>query len=235
MKRAWLLVLLAGCSFENVKYKTYPWNPYPDVETVAVFPFIVQDRDFVGLDGIEFANIFASELLKFGGFSVVRPRLLLADIQNSRDPVNLTRIDDLLRFARRHKADAVILAEITDFDPYEPPKIGLSLQLLRVEARSLSDAEVDRMVQSSSWRRGPLPMTREGAPHWIGAFERVYDAHQESVREEIIAYSQAQDDRDTPYEREREFLAVQSRFQQFVSNQVINEIIAMGLPPDEWR
>ncbi len=236
MRRAWWLLLLAsGCSvFESAKYKTYPWNPYPDVENVAILLFTRAAEP--PIDAIEFGNIFASEMLKFGGFRVVRPQALRLALQEEGQSGTATSEADLvLRAARRLKADAAVLAEITDYDPYEPPRIAISVTLLRAAGRSLSDAQIDRMVRSPSWRRGPVALTREQAGHWMGSFERVYDAHQESVRDEIIAYSQAQDETDTPFERGREFLAVQSRFIQFVSNQIINEIVAMGLPLDEWR
>ena len=81
------------------------------------------------------------------------------------------------------------------------------------------------MVQSASWRRGPLTMSRGHAGHLLAAFETVLDSHEERIRKELIAYSHAQVERDTPFREEGEFLAVQSKYQQFVSNQVINDII----------
>jgi hypothetical protein len=219
------LVLLAGCgAFESWKYKLYPPNPFTDIRVVAVLPVLNQSLE-PHLDGREFGNIIASELAKFEGVRVVRPQVLLPP---GSAPASL---EDLLSAARLHKADAVFIAAATDYDPYDPPRIALSVQFLRASGRALSAAEIDRLVQSASWRRGPIPLGREGAGHFLAAFEDVYDAHEERIRSEIVQYAQAQDPSDTPYAGEREFLAVQPRFKQFVANQAIRRAFELALTP----
>jgi hypothetical protein len=222
------LLLLGGCVFESTKYKSYPPNPYTDLRVVAILPFINQTRE-QRLDTIEMANLMASELTKFEGFRVVRPLQFLA-VTGGTTPAGApsggvpSSAEEAIRWGRGAKADAVLIAAVTDYDPFEPPKIGISIQFLRVQGRSISAADIDRIVQSASWHRGPLPMNREKAPNWIDAFEVVYDAHEERIRKELIAYSQAQMDTDSAFSREREFTAVQPRFLQFVSNQVLNQL-----------
>lgn len=192
-------------------------DPYPpsDLKVVAVLPFTagpgIRDADTGG-----FADIFASEWVRVAGVRVVRPRGAEAPSAG---------LEDALRLAREAKADAFVTASVTDYDPYEPPRIGISVQFFRVEARPVSDSEVDRLVQSASWRTGPLRVGREGAGHWITAFERVYDARDRRVRDRLMDYSCAQGGRDTAFDRGREFLAVQPKYMQFVSDQVIREIL----------
>ncbi len=183
--------------------------------TVAVLPF-AKEEGVHGADVDGFADIFASEWIKVAGTRVVRPRDMARGLE------------DALRLARGVKADAFVTVSVTGYDPYEPPRIGLSIQYFRVDARPMGDPEIDRLVQSASWRRGPLPMGRDHAGHWITSFDRVFDAHDGAVRERLAAYARAQEGRDTGFDREREFLAVQSRYMQFVSNQVILEILRAG-------
>jgi hypothetical protein len=221
-----VFLCLAGCSFESTKYKAYPPNPFKDIRVVAVLPFVNGSGQPV-VDTVEFANICASELVKFDGFRAVRPRFLATALQPGE---HLQSVDDALRLARRVKADAVLAAVVTDYDPYEPPRVALSVQFLGAAARSMSDAEIDRIIRSASWRRGPLEVTRDKAGHCLAAFEAVYDAHEERIRRELVWYAEAQDDSDTPFEREREFLAVQSRYMQFVSNQLIHRLLGMVAP-----
>lgn len=222
MRRAILLALcLSGCAFESWKYKHYPENPFKDIEVVAILPFMNQTAE-AKLETEEFANVFASELLKFEGFRVVRPIMILAAAEPGE---KIRTADDAIRLARRLKADAIVAAAVTDFHPYHPPRVAVSVQVLRVGAREISEGEIDRITQSASWRRGPFALSRDKAGHLLAAFEKVYDSHQESVRREVVAYAQAQEESDTPFEGEREFLAVQSRYLQFVSNQVIRQIL----------
>ncbi len=201
-----------------------PVKPCPipeDLRTVAVLPFV--SRAPIGREAVEeFSDIFASEWVKTAGVRVVRPAAIAPSIGPGRQTLSL---EEAVRLARGVKADAFVTAAVTDYDPYEPPRIGLSVQFLRTSAQSLSGPEVDRLVQSASWRCGPLPLGREAAGHWIAAFERVYDAHDRRVRSELCAYAGGHEAGDTPFGREREFLAVQPRYMQFVSNQIIREIL----------
>ena len=102
------LVLLAAatltagsCTLEEVRYKSYPPNPFPDLSVVAVLPFF-NETEVENLDTIEFANIFASELVKFDGFRVIRPRMILHSL--GPDQVLRRDVNDVLRIARQHQA-----------------------------------------------------------------------------------------------------------------------------------
>jgi hypothetical protein len=229
MRRLLPLCLLAGCSFESWKYKSYPPNPYADVQTVVVLPAINQTLE-PRFDGLEFGNLLASELVKFEGFRVVRPLLVQASLAPGQ---RILSVDDAIRAGKGFKADAVLAVAVTDCDPYDPPRIGVSLQFLRVQGRELSGADIDRLVQSASWRRGPFPMGREKAGHFMDAFEDVYDAHEERIRREVRQYAHAQEAEDTPFAGEREFLAVQPRWLQFVSNQLLNRLFDRALAAAE--
>ena len=228
MRRAALVLFLlcGGCSAESWKYKSYPPNPFPDIHVVAVLPMLNGTLDGK-FDGMEYGNILASELIKFDGFRVLRP----VDFKKAMEAgERINAVEDVLRISRKLKADAVLVTQITDYDPYDPPRVGISVQLLRAQGRSLSGSDIDRIVQSASWRRGPLAMSREKAGNWIDAFETVYDAHEERIRKEVIAYAQAQEESDTPFIGEKEFMAVQSRYLQFVSNQLLNRLFDRTAP-----
>jgi hypothetical protein len=220
-----VLLLAAGCSAESWKYKEYPPNPYPDLQSVAVLPIFNQTGK-PAFDGEEFGNILASEMLKFPGFRAVRPSALRASGQA------LPRsVEEALKLGRSLKVDAVLIAAVTDYDPYDPPRVAVSVQFLRTSSRDLGKNDIDRLVQSASWRRGPFEIPRDRAGHWVAAFENVYDAHEERIRTELLAYAQAQEGSDSAFLGEHEFLAVQSRYFQFVSNQVLNHIFEQSAAP----
>jgi hypothetical protein len=203
-----------------------PESPAPDpsLRVVAILPFVLEGnvRD-VDVDG--FSDLFSSEWVKVAGVRAVRPR---APFSKAGEVAKVFTLEEALRLARDAKADAFVTAAVTDYDPYDPPRIGISIQYFRVNARPVPDSEVDRLVQSASWRCGPLTLGRDKAGHWITAFERIYDAHDRDVREKLAHYAREKAGGEPAGGRERDILAVQPRYMQFVSNQVIHEILRVS-------
>jgi len=192
-------------------------EPRAEIRVVAVLPFLDQTSGS-SFDADEFANILASELVKIAGVRVVRPAQIRAGLESGE---SLGSVNDVVRIGRRVHADAVLACAITDYDPYDPPKVGISVQFLRVAAHPITSQDLDRMLQSASWKHGPLPMSRDKAGHVLALFEDVYDAHDGRTRSDLISYARKQTESDSAFIHEREFLAVQSRYLQFVSSRVV--------------
>ncbi|GEM_PF-2695915 len=214
------LAALAGC-LPSTKYREYPRNPDPEIKRVVVLPFLNYTRDPIDAD--EMATIFASELVKFPGFDVVRPLVVRAAM---REGEKIATLDDALKFARRLNADAIVAVAVTDHDPYDPPRTALSVQWFRTSARSLGARDLDRLTESASWKKGAFEVTRGQAGHLIDAYEEMWDAHNLGVRIEVKKYADAQYGEESAYRDENLFLAVQERWIQFVSNQAIWRFVA---------
>jgi hypothetical protein len=213
------LILAVGCAIEGSPFKAAP-RPQENVRVVAVIPFQNGALD-ARFDGADFANILSSEIAKLEGFRAIRPQDLKRAMETGED---VNRLEDALRAARQSKADAILAVNVTGYDPYDPPHIAISVQLLAAHPRSLSGAELDAIVQAGSWRRGPFSLTRDSAGHALAAFETVFDAREERTRRKLSSYAQANGAGDSSLPPEREFLAVQSRYLQFVSAQVLNRL-----------
>lgn len=199
MKRA-LLILLAGCSAPPAP------EPQAAIRVVAVLPFADQTGG-AGFDGAEFANILASELVKVG-VRVIRPA-----------QIGVATVEEAIQLGRKLRADAVLACAVTDYDPYDPPRIAVSAQFLRVAAGPMSGQDLDRMLQSGSWHRGPLTLSRN---HAVLLFEEVYDSRDRETRRAIHEYVEGRTD------RERDVLAVQSLYLQFVSSRMISRVLPHG-------
>ena len=216
MKRALTLVLLlaAGC-------RSTPTAPdREEIRLLAILPFF-NETGSATFDGDAFGAILASEFVKAAGVRVIRP----AQIRAALNPGEQIRtIDDAIRVARRLGADTVLACAVTDYDPYDPPRVAVHTQLLRAESRTLSANDVDRLLQSASWHRGPLALSRDRAGHALAAFEEVYDARDLSTRRLLTAYA------GHTSARESEFLAVQPRYLEFVSNQIIFRAWELAYP-----
>jgi len=181
---------------------------------VAVLPF-ADETGRSSFDGDEFGAILASELVKSSGTRAIRPAQLRAALGPGE---TLETVADAVRVARKLGADSILACAVTDYDPYDPPRIGVRAQLLRTEPRTLSAKDVDALLQSASWRRGPLPLTRDGARHAAAAFEEVIDARDASTRRQAAAYASRTSI------RESELFAVQPRYLRFVSSRIIARV-----------
>jgi len=210
-RAAAILILLAGCE----PFEPLPEETLPGIHVIAVLPFADQTGGST-FDADEFANILASELARAAHVRVIRP----AQIRAAGEEISTAA--DAVRIGRRVRADAVLACAITEYDPYDPPKVAIHAQVLRVAAGPLSSQDLDRVLQSGSWRRGPLAMSRDGAAHAMVAFEEVYDSREKGTRHALRRYVQGR------VETEWEVLAVQSRYLQFVSSQMISRLFSYG-------
>jgi hypothetical protein len=211
VRRAAILLVFAGC--------TAPAAPEPpplEAERPPVVAVLAGAESTTPADPAEFAQILASELARAGGVRVLRPR-------PGEGALPATDAD-LVRKARALGADAVIAAALVECDPYDPPRLGVRVQLFRAAAREVSGEEVDRLVRSASWRKGPVALSRAGAAHAAAAFEAVFDAREEGVRAALREFARRRGGPDSAFPGEGEFLAVQSRYFEFVAHQVARRL-----------
>lgn len=214
MKRWGVLwMLAAGCASPSATVS----SPGPaGARPMPVVAVLAEADPAAPADAGEFAQILALELMREGRTRVVRP--------SARDETLPHRDEDLVRRARALGADAVIAAALVDCDPYDPPRLALRVQLFRATPRQMSGDEIDRLVSSASWRKGPVALSPQGAAYAAAAFEAVYDARDEEVRAELRDFTRRRGRGDSAFPQEREFSAVQSRYFEFVAHQVVRRL-----------
>ena len=122
----WLIACLVlacapGCMIVQVGVT----NPVPDVRTVAVVPFFNQS-DERAVDGRQLATLYASELQKIPGVEVI-PVGVVHTAMRQYDMEDLNGPKDAAKLAVLLNADAVVIGSVTEYDPYNPPRIGLSI------------------------------------------------------------------------------------------------------------
>lgn len=213
MRNAWsVLCLLCACT-------AGPVAPPPGAGIVAILPFIDESH---GADAEEFGAIFSSEMAKAAGWRILRPVRVRAALEVGE---SASRLADALRAARRLNADLVIAVAVTECDPYDPPRLGAAVQILRTQAADLTDADVDRITQSANWR-APFPVTRDRAGHAVAAFERIWDARTRSTLAEIADFAADHDTSDAPSEGVRHFTAAHGDFMRFASRSLATEVLS---------
>lgn len=139
-----LLVLLGGlsaCSSVKNIYPDNPWEASPGLKTIAVAPFLIKAEIaqaagqpfnsymFQTSDGFmahfsrDFAQEFANGLTNFKGLTIVDPDRVLRAWQEAVDNKEMTNPlatrEDALKIAARLKADAILVGEVVEWNPFD--------------------------------------------------------------------------------------------------------------------
>lgn len=120
--------------------------------------------------------------------------------------------------------DGLVIPTITAYDPYDPPKLGASLQLFLKPV----DYKRPALVDPRELARQATPMdVRQALPPDATFVQAVgiYDAANGSVRDALFRYASGRNDPVGPYGA-REYLVSMDRYCGFVYYVLIEELIA---------
>jgi hypothetical protein len=121
-----LLLVLSGCSaIPDVAHQPQFHNPFPQVHRVAVLPFFNQSAEPT-VDQDQIALAYFNELQAIRGFEVmpvgVAKQLALSS------GIQLRTGEDFQRLARQLGVDAIVVGSVTEYSPYYPPRLGLTVR-----------------------------------------------------------------------------------------------------------
>lgn len=184
--------------------------------TLAVAPALNHSgaSDF---DPIRAAEIMTSELGQFDGVKTISMARVLAQL----DEHGMTRVEspsEALEIAERLGADGIIVFAVTEFDPYDPPVIGIAAQIYGHG----SDAPWFDPVDTS--RQASPPQIVTGSPMPRVEFQRTIDARNDQVVKGIKAFAKRRNADDSPFGW-RKYLATQEDYLRFCSFTVLCELI----------
>lgn len=127
MRLSMLLVALAAPLSSGCALQKRAQNPLPGVFRVAVIPFNDKTNGQPGIDTMRITEIFASELQKIPTYEVVSVQEVREAIGPWRVPTNQPEL--AFAVARAVHAQAVIVGDVTEYECYYPPRIGLHCEM----------------------------------------------------------------------------------------------------------
>ena len=120
-----IFLALSGCSLvPDVRHKPQLINPFPQIQRVAVLPFINQSEEPT-LSGERVALAYANEIQSIRGFEVLPLGATKIKLSEFNQP--LASGEDFQAFARFLGVDAVVLGAVTDFSSYYPPRMSMKV------------------------------------------------------------------------------------------------------------
>ncbi len=120
----WLLIG-SGCSLvPDIRKKPQYNNPFPQISTVAVLPFVNQSEEPT-LSAERVTLAYINELQAIPGFEVLPLGVVKAKLEQYQKP--LQSGEDFQAFARALGVDAVLLGSVVDYSSYYPPRMTIKV------------------------------------------------------------------------------------------------------------
>lgn len=197
----------AGCAQRTGESEKAP--PPTVVEVVVVTP-VINLSGSVDWDPVKITDWLASELTGFPGIAVVPVNRTLAAL----DGATVETVAEAREIARKLGADGAIVAAVTEFSAFDPPRIGWVMQWYA--AGDPSQAEAD-LTSTPAADAGALPAR-------VVQVQRSFSASDDDVQEEIREYANDRDENDSPFGW-RQFIKSQELFVRYSCWSTIRSIL----------
>lgn len=190
--------------------------------TIAVAPAINQSGS-TDFDPNRFADRMASELSYASGTTVIPVSRVLAEMMASGSD-RIQTAAQAMEISRAVGADAILVFSVTDYEPYDPPRVGISAQLFG----SGIGPNVGGLDPVALSRAGRLPgsssATRRGRRRVLAETQHVFDASHEAVVADIKRYAALRGANESPFGWRR-YVVSQQGFVQYCCYATIQELL----------
>jgi hypothetical protein len=192
---------ICGCSSQHESAPSLPARPV--VLVVAPVLNFSGAQDF---DPLKVTDLLASEFVAAGDVAVIPVNRVLAEL-GRRGKATAETPADAAELARTFGADATVVMAVTEYNPYDPPVIGLILQWY------------DALPEHSG--SGGLSADSAPTPRW--QVQRVFNAADEEVVKQLKEFARHRDGGRSPYGWQR-WMKSQELYVRFCSAMLIRTI-----------
>ncbi|MDO8629400.1 MAG: hypothetical protein Q7R41_02810 [Phycisphaerales bacterium] len=200
---AWLPLLAspflaAGCRSSQRVGPIAVANPFLGTATIAVAP-AVNVSGSTDFDPNRFADLMASELSHADRVSVIPvSRVLGALAAQGRDRVESAA--HALEIAELVGADAILVFAVTEYDPYDPPSIGIAAQLYGRNPWPGFNSDGAGSAETEGAGKGRDAKDRKtAAGRLLAESQRVFNAAHADVVDDIRSFARQRDADESPY------------------------------------
>lgn len=189
---------------------------------IAVAP-AVNLSGSANFDPERFADLMASELHYVDQTSVIPVSRVLAVLaaQGHRGVESPEHAMGLLKLLG---ADAILVFAVTEYDPYDPPSIGITAQLYGARPGSGVRETISQETESSADSRPGAPPV-ERRTQLVAQTQRVFDAAHESVADDIRRFSAQRNADQSPFGWRR-YVVSQQEFVRYCCHATVKSLLA---------
>lgn len=174
-----------------------------------------------GPDALLQADLVYQQLQQVQGLTVV-PVNRVVEVYAGLRMENVKSAEQAYLICDLLGCDALVVPTVTAYDPYDPPKVGASLQLFRKPR----DYERPSSIDPRELARAAAPPMGQSLPEKPGFVQAVgmFDSANGSVRQAVFQYAQGRNDPLGPM-GQREYLESMDRFCGFVYNALAADLL----------
>jgi hypothetical protein len=189
--------------------------------TVAVAPALNQSGS-LDFDPSRFADLMARELSYAEGIKVVPVNRVLA-LLGAQGADEVQSPEHATELARLLGVDGLLVFVVTEYDPYEPPIVGITCQLYGT--RPLAPLRGMDPVVLSRQAKDCTPIVRTRAPGLLAETQRFFDASHESVVDGVREFAEKRGAGGSPYGW-RLYLVSQQHFIEYCCHATIRSLLS---------
>jgi len=189
-------------------------------QTWAVAP-VINDSGQKPVDPVLQADLVYQQLQAVAGLNVI-PVNKVVEVYNTLRIERVASDEQAALICDILGADALLIATVSIYDPYDPPKMAASLNLFR---RGGYRRPVNVDIRELARRATPATMPASPAGTGFVQVVGMFDAANGSVRAEALRYAQGRNDPNGPYQA-RIYLVEMDRYCGFVYHSLIRELLA---------
>jgi len=220
-----LVVLTAGCHYRGAKKPARLSAPYGDRQVWAVVP-LRNESGSLHADGLKAADQLAQRLETVMGLDTLPVNRVLAAMQSLElDAVNDAK--DVAALRTVLGTDAVIVGTLTAYDPYDPPKLGIAIELYFDPRRPSAHAtDLRQLVRAGTDSVTPPEQSnRSNTP--VSVVSGFYDAADPAVHQQLVKYasSRSGQDEDDPARGWRLYQIDMDLYTEFVTYLVSKKLL----------
>ncbi|MCS7032797.1 MAG: hypothetical protein NZ561_02250 [Phycisphaerae bacterium] len=217
-----VVAVLGGCQSAKPRYGTERqlFLPGDRVQVWAVAP-AVNLSGIAAVDALLQADLVYQQLQTVTGLKVIPVNRVL-EVYASLKLTEIGSSEQAALVCDLLGADALVVPTVTAFDPYNPPKMGASLQLFAKPGNFVRPAGLDPRQLA----RMAAPGATESVPADAAMLQVVgmYDATNGSVREKVHQFADGRNDPTGPLGHKEYFVSM-DRFSSFVYHDLIEQLL----------
>jgi hypothetical protein len=188
-------VLSAGCAPLRTSAAVEPQSP--PLQVVVVAP-VLNLSNSTEWDPLKVTDIVASELQAFPGVAVIPvDRTLAALALMGKSAVETAQ--DAVDLAREFNADATVVTAITEYDPYDPPIVGLVMQWYGHPGPELPPGFDPVSASRQASEAVPPIATQHAVATPLLQVQRVYNAASDAVLADVRSFAAYRTGHGSPY------------------------------------
>lgn len=220
-----LVVLTTGCHYRGVKPAQRLSAPYGDRQVWAVAP-LRNESGSLNANGLKAADQLAQRLETVMGLDTLPVNRVLAAMQ-SLEMSSVQSAEDVSKLRQVLGVDAMVIGSITAYDPYDPPKLGLTIELYFDPRRPSAHAtDLRKLVRAPTGDQAvPDETFRPGPP--VSVVSGFYDAADPGVHAQLVSYAEERDnvDKDGPARAWRLYQINMDLYTEFVTYLVSRQLL----------